>query len=417
VRERQQEILDQTRAYFVDTLLPFWVDRSPDPEAGGFLTHFDRDGNPSGATTKTFLMQIRMLLTMSSAHRAGYGDGRCAELASMGADFLLAHYWDEEHGGWYWNADRNGSPTDIRKIGYGQCFAMYSFGEYFLATGDPRGREAMQNTYDVVMSKMADTERGGYFEIMERDWTPGPPDRGGGDRKSFDVHMHMMESLTKVCEVTGDAAHRDRLADVIALLTGKMLDSVHGLGIQQFSLDFEPRPAIRFDVEWGRDAEPETGSIPVSITSYGHNVEFAWLLLLAADVLGIPHERYEDIVRTQSEHCLRYGIDGEHGGVYIDGPVDAPTANGHKQFWQQAEVLIGALAAVEMFADDRYWNAFLNVYDFVFDKFVHMPGGGEWFHKVDRDGTVLEDHLADDYKVSYHTVRAMIEVVRRLERL
>ncbi len=63
-------------SYLNEYLLPFWIERSIDSKAGGFLTYFDRDGRPTGETTKTFLMQIRMLFTMSAAHRAGYGGGR-----------------------------------------------------------------------------------------------------------------------------------------------------------------------------------------------------------------------------------------------------------------------------------------------------------------------------------------------------
>ena len=55
-------------------------------------------------------MQIRMLYTLSSAHRAGYGGGRCAELAHAGARFIADHYWDDEHDGWFWIADRAGTP-------------------------------------------------------------------------------------------------------------------------------------------------------------------------------------------------------------------------------------------------------------------------------------------------------------------
>ena len=78
------DILGRTEAYLRDTLLPFWLDNAPDPEYGGFLSYFDRHGRPTGETTKPFLMQIRMLYTLSSAHRAGYGGGRCAELAYAG---------------------------------------------------------------------------------------------------------------------------------------------------------------------------------------------------------------------------------------------------------------------------------------------------------------------------------------------
>ncbi len=100
-----ENIRTHTRSYLTDVLLPFWIARSPDPEYGGFLTYFDRDGRPTGETSKTFLMQIRMLYTMSAAHRAGYGGGRCAELAKMGASFILDHYWDGKHGGWIWRSD------------------------------------------------------------------------------------------------------------------------------------------------------------------------------------------------------------------------------------------------------------------------------------------------------------------------
>ncbi len=413
--EHAVAILDQTREYLTDVLLPFWIERSPDPGFGGFLTHFDRNGAPTGATEKTFLMQIRMLYTMAAAHRSGYGDGRCAELAREGADFLLQHYEDHEHGGWFWSADRSGTPIDRRKIGYGQCFAMYAFGEYHLATADARGRDAMLRTYDVVMNHMDDPQRGGYFEIMDERWQPTGPGRAGGDRKSFDVHMHMMEALTTVCEVTGEPNHRRKLREVIEILTGPMLDARYGTGIQQFSLDFAPLPAIQFDVAWGRDEEPASGSTPVEVTSFGHNVEFAWLLLRASDALGLPREDYRSIVTRLCDHCVDHGIDRDHGGVYIEGTVEGRVTNEHKQFWQHAEVLVAMLAAFELTGDQRFWKTFVDVHAFVFDKFVHRAGGGEWFVLLARDGTPLRDYLADHYKISYHTVRAMIELVRRLE--
>ena len=412
------EVLSRTESYLADILLPFWVQRSPDREAGGFLTYFDREGRPTGETTKTFLMQIRMLYTMSSAHRAGYGDGRCAELARMGADFILDHYWDEPHEGWIWIADRNGSPTFTGKIGYGQCFGMYAFSEYCLATGDPRGREAAERTYAAVSKHMADSRHGGYFEIMQPDWQPERPGKFGGDRKSMDVHMHMMEALTTLYELTESATHRRRLLDVIDLIITRMLRTRDGTGYMQFSLDFTPLPAIMFEVEWGSDQQPEDGAArPLEYTSYGHNVEFAWLLLRSADVLGIPRATYAEVVRRICDQCVEFGIDHELGGVYIEGPHDAPPCNLHKQFWQQAEVLVGMLDAYALLGEEKYWAAFRNVYDFVFDRFVNMPAGGEWCALLDRDGAPLWDYLGHAWKISYHTVRSMIQTVVRLRSL
>ena len=412
------DYLQRTESYFTDTLLPFWIERSVDPDCGGFLTYFDRHGRSTGETTKTFLMQIRMLYTMAGAHRAGYGDGKCAELAEMGASFILDHYWDHEHEGWYWIADRQGKATVKDKVGYGHCFGIYAFSEYFLSTGDLRGREAAERTYAAVCKHMADSRRGGYYELMQRDWSPNPPGRSGGDRKSMDIHMHMMEALTTFYEMTGNPCHRRRLLETIDLIDRKMLHPEYKTGYPQFSLDFTPLPSIVFDVQWGRDADPEDGvAHPLNYTSYGHNVEFAWLLLHAADILDQPRETYAEIARKNFDHCVQYGIDREYGGVYVEGPMDGPPTLHEKQFWQQCEILIGMLDAYALFGDEKYWDAFVNVYNFVFDKFVQMDAGGEWLERLARDGTPVDDALAHAWKISYHTVRSMIQTVRRLKLL
>lgn len=411
-------IRTHTRSYLTDVLLPFWIARSPDPEYGGFLTYFDRDGRPTGETSKTFLMQIRMLYTMSAAHRAGYGDGRCAELAKMGASFILDHYWDENHGGWIWIADRDGTPTVTDKVGYGQCFGLYAFSEYFLATGDPRGREAAERTYAVIAQNMIDSRYGGYYELMRPDWQPAPPGKSGGDRKSLDVHMHMMEALTTFYEMTGGASHRRRLIETIELITSRMLHPEHGTGYVQFTRDFRPRPAIIFDTRWGRDARPQDGAArPINTTSYGHNIEFLWLLMRAADILGVPRDEFAEIARKIADHCARYGVDREFGGVYCEGPMDCPTTLFEKQFWQQAEMMVGMLDAYATFGDPAYWDAFANVHEFVFDKLVQMDAGGEWLERVARDGRPIDDALGHAWKISYHTVRSMVEVVRRMDSL
>jgi mannobiose 2-epimerase len=412
-------VLEKSQSYLTEKLLPFWIENSPDYECGGFLTHFDTHGKATGETVKTFLAQIRMLYTMSSAHRAGYGDGRCAELARMAADFILDHYWDEEHEGWIWIADREGNPICYDKVGYGHCFGIYSFSEYYLATGDERGREAALRTYAAICSHMIDFRHGGFIELFHRDWTPLEGATSGGDRKSLDVHMHMMEAFTNLYEMTGNVTHRRHLLEIIDLLLTKMMHPENGLGIAQFAYDFTPLRAINFDTTWGRDADPEEGNEakPMDQTSPGHNVEFAWLLLHAADILGIPAETYAHVLRTTCDHCIAFGLDQEHGGVYADVPMDRPTKLTEKQFWQQGEALIAMLDAYRLLGGETYWQAFRNVFDFLFDKMIAMDAGGEWYERLDRQGNVLDSDLAHSWKINYHSVRAMVQSVERLRLL
>ena len=428
------DILNRTEQYLSGHLLPFWLDRSLDRQAGGLLTYFDRDGKATPETDKPFIMQIRMLYTFAAAHRAGYGGGRAAQAATHIAEFILKHYWDDANDGWFWIADRNGKTTVPNKIGYGQSFGMYSFAEYALATGDARGREAAERSFAAVSKHMLDTRYGGYLELFQPDWTVERPGKYGGDRKSMDIHMHMMEALTRLYEMTGKATHRRRLEEIIDLLIGRMLHPQYGTGYIQYALDFTPLPAILFASVWGRDAEPEDKvARPLDCTSFGHNMEFAWLLLHAADVLGHPRAKYAQVVRKIVDHCVAFGIDRECGGVLVEGPHDGPVqqtatvrraATGRerssndrafeKQFWQQAEVLIALLDACAMFGDQKYWDAFKNVYDFVMSRYVNLAGGGEWYERLDRQGRPIDDALGHAWKCGYHTVRSMIQVIGRL---
>jgi mannose 2-epimerase len=415
-RDEVVVIRQRMTQYLTETLLPFWLERSPDREHGGFLTYFDRDGRPTGETTKTFLMQVRILYTMASAHRAGYGNGKCAVLARRACSYLLEHYWDDEFGGWFWIADSQGRPTNMGKIGYGHCFALYAFSEYYLATGDVRGRRAAEQTYRVICEHMVDTLHGGYFEILQRNWQPEASGPSGGDRKSLDVHMHMMEALTSFYEMTAHPTHRRRLLESIDIILKRMLRPGTRTGYMQFTLDFTPLPAILFNVGWGRDAKPEDGvARPVDLTSYGHNVELIWLLLHAADILGQSREEYRHLASSICDHAVRFGLDVEYGGVFIEGPEDAPPSMMEKQFWQQAEMLVGMLDTHLLLRDEKFWNAFRNVYDFVFEKFVNLEGGGEWFERVDRKGNPIDDSLAHGWKISYHTVRSMVQAIERLK--
>jgi mannose 2-epimerase len=417
-RAEIQQVLTHLETYLSGTLLPFWLQNAPDPEYGGVLSYFDRYGKPTGETTKTFLMQARSLYTFSSAHRFGFGGGRCAELAQMEARFIAEHYWDEQNDGWFWIADRSGTPTVLDKVGYGQCFGIYSFSEYFLATGDPLGREMALRSYDAVCRHMADTRHGGYLELLDRSWRPQAGGPYGGDRKSLDVHMHMMEALTSLYAMTGLPSHRRRLLEDIDLMLSNMLDPETGLGYIQFTYDFQPLQRIIFATEWGRDARPvDQVAAPIDQTSPGHNVELAWLLLHAADTLGIPRASYTGTVRPLFDHCITYGIDPQYGGVYADTFMARPAEVLEKQFWQQAEVLVGMLDAYALLGEEKYWQAFRNVYEFVFGKLVVMEAGGEWYERTDRAGSPIDTALGHAWKINYHTVRSIVQSIRRLRAL
>lgn len=417
-RDEIIRLKSEAESYLVNELLPFWISRMTDRLNGGFITHFDRNGMDTGEDEKSLIAQTRSVYTLSSAHRAGYGEGKYGDLAGHGVDFLLDRMWDRKHGGFFWMADRRGKIKNDQKIIYGHSFAIYSLSEYTLATGDPRGAEYAEKVFDLLQKYCADTMYGGYWEMFHRDWRLCGPGSQGGDRKTLDVHMHLMEAFTTLYECTGQDVHRRKLLEDIDLLTKRLIHPVYKTGIPQFYGDWTIAPQIRFDIIWGWDRFSEDGQKgnATDNTCYGHNIEFAWLLIHALNILGIDPSVYHELFRTIFDHTVSNGIDYEYGGVYVEGPHSGGVYDREKEFWQQAESLIGLLDAIIMFGDEKYRDAYRNVHRFVFDKVVNRDVG-EWWPLLTRKGEPVWTHMSHSWKVNYHSVRAMIQSIKRLDRM
>ena len=414
-RDEVIKIKEEAHNHLVNELLPFWTSRMVDEKNGGFLTHFDKEGRDTGEDEKSLIAQTRCLYTLASAHRAGYGDGKLAAMARHGADFLINKMWDRTNEGFYWMMDRKGNVKIDKKIIYGQSFAIYSLSEYTMATGDKRGIEYAEKVFDLIQKYCADTMYGGYWEMFERDWTLRGPGSAGGDRKTLDVHMHLMEAFTALYECTGRDVHRRKLLEVIDILQHRINHPRYRTGIPQFFKDWTIAPQIKFEIIWGWDRFTGEGKKTnvTDNTCYGHNAEFAWLLIHALEILNINKDLYRDDFHTIFEHIVNNGIDTEFGGVYVEGPHSGGVSDREKEFWQQAEVLTALLDAWLIFKDPRYWESYKNVHRFVFDKMINK-GVGEWYPLLTREGEPIWTHMGHSWKINYHTVRSMILSIQRL---
>ncbi|HEV7382976.1 MAG TPA: N-acylglucosamine 2-epimerase, partial [Dyadobacter sp.] len=53
ISEQLKTWRDEAHHHLTNELLPFWENRCVDKENGGFITHFDTDGNDSGEDEKS----------------------------------------------------------------------------------------------------------------------------------------------------------------------------------------------------------------------------------------------------------------------------------------------------------------------------------------------------------------------------
>jgi mannobiose 2-epimerase len=405
----------EVRRHLEGGIVPFWLERAPDRRFGGFVTNFDSAGRALETPEKYLNTQAHLIWWFSRLFRKYPQQQLYAQIARDGVDFLSTCFWDKTHGGWFWKVRSDGTRLDDAKLVYGQSFAIYALSEYSLATGDPRGVELASETFDLLQKHCADTLRGGYFENLDSDWAVAADGASGGDRKSLDTHMHLMESFTVLYAASNRELHRRKLREIIDLITRYMIDPVALCGRNQFNLDFKPVPAITLARTWKAERQGAKPATPVDTTSYGHNLELIWLMHLALETSGADLRPYWELWSGVAQNALHYGVDWEYGGIYRDGNSRGPTIL-DKEFWQHAEALVGFLDAYELFGDDKYLEAFERIWNFVAEHMI-VEEVGEWRTLLDRAGRPLDAGIGNPWKVAYHTGRAMIECTERLERI
>jgi len=412
-----EETLSEIKNHLENGIIGFWQKNGIDEEYGGYLTCFDNEGEPSGDTDKYIVTQTRMIWGFSALYNQYPEKKELLQQAKQGVEFFIRYFWDNENGGWFWKVKGDGATIDKGKVVYGQSFAIYALSEYVKASGDSLALEYVEKTFDLLQKYCVDTLRGGYYENLEPDWSLSEPGFAAGDRKSLDIHMHIMEAYTTLVQITGKEIHKRRLQEVIDIILKKMVNHEHGCGLNQFDLDFNPIPAINIRRTWNAErATGETIEIPTDTTSYGHNVELAWLLDRAAEALGKPFGIYNEIVQKLVDHSLKYGFDYLLGGVYRDGTHNGPALVYDKEWWQNAEVLIGYLDAFERLEDEKYFNAFYKTWKFDYKYFID-ENLGEWHQLLDKEGNVIVGDIGNPWKAIYHTGRSMLECSNRLQKL
>lgn len=402
-------------------LLPFWKERCWDHAYGGFNTQFDTNGSDSGTDEKSLLAHMRTIYSLSLAHLHGYdSDDVCLNLARKGVDFAIKNYWDSDFGGFYWLFNRKNSILIDKKILYGHSFAIYALSTYTIVSGDPVGLEYAEKCFDLLQINAAETSYGGYLEMFERDWTLCATGSGGGDRKTLDVHMHLMEAFTSLYSCSKKDVHKRKLQEVIDLLVRRIMHPQYGTGISQFFNDWSIAPQIKFDIIWGWDrfgGEGEEIKNNSDNTSYGHNVEFFWLLVEALNVLGQDPHQYDDLFGKIMDHAVSHGVDYKYGGVFVEGSHDGKHVyDMKKEFWQQAEFLIGMLDACLLYDDEKYLEVYENVHVFVMNHMIKHEVG-EWWPLLTREGKPIWKHMSHSWKVNYHSIRGSVLAADRLEKL
>lgn len=385
----------ELRAELVGGILPYWLRRTVDARHGGFVGFVSADEVADPDAPKGAIGTARLLWTFSAAYRV-LGDPAYRGAADHAAAFLRTHLLDHAHGGVFWTVEADGRPRDVRKHAYAQAFAIYGLSEHHRATGDADSLRLALELFRLIERHAHDPVHGGYQEAFGREWTllddVRLSDVDADERKSMNTHLHLLEAYASLCRVWPDQLVRRRLAELLALFLDRIVDPARGHVVAFFDEDWTPKS---------------------DVVSFGHDIETSWLLLEAADVLGDAtlRARVQPVSLAIAAAVLAEAVD-EAGGIFYE------TRPGHavdtdKEWWPQAEAIVGFVSAWQESGCEGYRRAALDTWAFSRRHLVDAVHG-EWRRRVARDGTPRPGHeKVGPWKCPYHNARACLEVIER----
>lgn len=397
---------DEARAWrrqLAERVLPYWYDTAVDWERGGFTLADDAVTGRGTAGEKQIVTQARMVWGFSLADRKGFSNPQrnYRKAAAHGVKFLREKFRDPEHGGYYWSVTLDGQPRDPRKRLYGEAFVIYALVEYYRASLEHAALEDALELFHEIQRRAHDPKQRGWHEHFERDWNPLPA--GSRDAivevagyKSANTHLHLMEAFTELYAETKDPAVKEALEECLRLN-------------QKY---FYPRNPAKSAFHCEPDWKPVTKASSAGL-SYGHNVEFAWLMIRAEETLGrSPSWNH---FHAHVEHTLRCGTDHDRGGIYNRGKGNEPAHDTLKVWWSQAEMVAALTVGLRRQPDNAAYTDALRKLIRWCDTQQTDPKSGIWLDTVTADGRPKASGLAHNWKANYHDVRAMLMFVEGFE--
>ena len=390
------DLLHAIEADLRGNILPFWIRHVADPRRRAFHGLLANDLRVDAAATRGALLSSRILWTYAAAFRA-CGDAAYRDMAGLALHDLVTRFHDVEHGGFFWAIRADDTVERDRKQVYGQAFAIYALAEYHAATGLPGPLAQAIRLFRLLEQHARDRVHGGYLEAFARDWSPIADMRlsevDQNDPKSQNTMLHVMEAYTRLFAIWPDPGLRAALRELVELMLTRVVDPRTGhLG-------------LFFTADW----RPTSDKI-----SYGHDIEAAWLIGRAAEVLGDAAltARTDALALRIADVTLAEGTDADGAIFNLGGP--AGIVDDTKEWWPQAEAVVGFLHAWQLSGEARYLAAAAKTWDFISTRLVDREQG-EWFRGVSRDGRVIPAfEKVGFWKCPYHNGRMGLEAMARL---
>ena len=397
-----------------------WYPLSIDTVFGGFFSDIDYKWKLDGAQNKMIVSQARHVWSTSNVSLFYSKDRKLLKIAEHGFQFLKNFMWDKKYGGFYELVDRKGKPIKDNgrfiKTAYGNSFAIYGLAKYYEASRDTSALNLAKQTFYWLENHSYDSKYGGFFQYMSREGEPFREGYKNTPPKDQNSSIHLLECLTGLYKVWKDKLVKERLSSLLVLIRDKITTEKGYLNLF-FTQDWAP-------VSYRDSSEKiRKQNYYFDHVSFGHDIETAYLMLEASDVLSIERDTTTLMkAKKMVDHTIKNGWDKQNGGIYDGGyyykkdeyPVIVKDT---KEWWGQVEAMNSFLMMADLFPDNSlyYYDMFCRQWNYIKKYLIDEINGGWYWGGKDEVPKIINFPKGSIWKVNYHTSRGLINCIRRLK--
>lgn len=383
---------NEIRDELVQHIIPFWQNQQDDKE-GGYYGYLSFDLEQDKAAVKGCILNSRILWFFSNAYLLLQNE-ELLNNAKHAYNFFLNHYLDTLHGGVYWSVEADGKPYDTIKHTYNQAFMIYALSSYYDASKD---KQALAHAFDlfyIIEDKCKDDI--GYLEAFTKEFVPHSNEKlsenGVLATRTMNTLLHILEAYSELFRVSNNEEVKDKIKYILLSFKSQIYNRK------------ESRLDVFFDLKY---------KSLINLKSYGHDIEAAWLIDRAAELIG--DRKVIDVMHMVTNNLEEsvYKM-GYRNGSLLNECEDG-VDNTLRIWWVQAEGMVGFMNAWQKHHDKKYYDVVKNIWTYIKTYIIDHRKGSEWFWEVDEVGIASSRKpIIELWKCPYHNGRMCIEMIRRL---
>lgn len=391
-----EEALTSAHLAAPESILPYLQESADfwktawDPIDLAFFSDVSLTGRPS-SQNKAFLAQSRNAYAFSKAF-AVTGDTDYLTYADGALRYLYDFGWDASNGGWWAQAESNGSINTSRwyndsRWSFWQHYMLLGPSAYIESTGDSYHSEWLALGNEVNDLQLWDDRPGfeGYYSDAALNWSWKS---GKGFTPTVDAIT--TSALTNYL-MSREPLRRERLTalgdNILYMLNGD-----HG-------------HIVSFPSSFNNDWEVNAGSRETSI---GHHIKTAWCLARVFLIEPDPAYRLgaEQLLDQAWSHEDRNGLSPwDHDNNIMRGNIDVfdGTVGGATDWWTVEQGFTGGIMNWYVSRKPEYLQMADQSLQFFMEHYYDYDNG-EVFSQVASNGTVTDRKKGDMFKAGYHSV-------------